>query len=118
VEIDAGLFFFRPASGLGFDGEESCFEHTGDDMKNNARKQGTRMELKYCEHCGGLWLRESGAGVVYCENCQPKVADLPEPKVKPGRLNLPVRQRTVVEEYAVGMDDPDKIDFEAAGGAA
>jgi len=23
-----------------------------------------RRELKYCEHCGGLWVRECGAGVV------------------------------------------------------
>jgi len=28
-----------------------------------------RVELKYCEHCGGLWLRECGAGTVYCESC-------------------------------------------------
>ena len=33
------------------------------------------VELKYCEHCGGLWVRERGTGVVYCEKCQPKVAD-------------------------------------------
>jgi hypothetical protein len=51
-----------------------------------------RMELKYCEHCGGLWMRECGAGVVYCENCQPKVADLPLPKKKPSRVpKIPVR---------------------------
>ena len=76
-----------------------------------------RMGLKYCEHCGGLWLRECGAGVVYCPNCQPKVADLPTLKKKP-RIILPVRPRTVVEEYDVDVVDRAEDEFEAAGGAA
>jgi len=39
-------------------------------MKGNSKgeKNGeVRVELKYCEHCGGLWVRERGAGVVYCD---------------------------------------------------
>jgi len=43
------------------------------------------------------------------------VADLPVPKKKPGRLTLPVRRRTVVENYETRMRDRD---LEAAGGAA
>jgi len=80
--------------------------------------KGVRMELKYCESCGGLWLRECGAGVVYCGNCQGKVADLPIPKKKPQRLILPVGRRAVVEDY--GSDDGGRgeTDLEAAGGAA
>ena len=27
------------------------------------------VELKYCERCGGLFLRTSGAGIVYCAGC-------------------------------------------------
>ena len=27
------------------------------------------MELKYCERCGGLWLRPQGEDVVYCRGC-------------------------------------------------
>jgi hypothetical protein len=76
------------------------------------------MELKYCEHCGGLWLRERGAGVVYCDNCQPKVADLPSPKKKSGRLILPVGPHTAVEDYGIESDDEDTMDFEAVGGVA
>jgi len=38
------------------------------------------MELKYCERCGGLWLRPQDSGEVYCESCVPKMADLPVPK--------------------------------------
>jgi hypothetical protein len=78
--------------------------------------QNVRMELKYCEHCGGLWLRECGAGVVYCDNCRPKVADLPIPKRKTGRTILPVAKQSVVE--AAFRNDGDGGEFEAAGGVA
>jgi uncharacterized Zn finger protein (UPF0148 family) len=27
------------------------------------------VELKYCERCGGLFLRECSAGAVYCPGC-------------------------------------------------
>lgn len=84
--------------------------------RNENRKEFSRVELKYCEHCGGLWLRECGEGTVYCPNCQPKVAELPIPKKKPQRAILPVRPRTVVEAYDEYLDDG--RDFEAAGGVA
>jgi hypothetical protein len=72
-----------------------------------------RVELKYCEHCGALWLREGGAGV-YCVKCQPLVAELPAPKKKPQRVMLPVGPRPAVERIRVKVDN----DLEAAGGAA
>jgi hypothetical protein len=28
-----------------------------------------QMELKYCERCGGLWLRIRGSELVYCGPC-------------------------------------------------
>jgi len=89
-------------------------------MKGSHRedKNEVRLELKYCEHCGGLWLRECGAGVVYCPNCQPKVAELPIPKKKPHRVILPVRRRTLVEGYEGVSGEPGKADLEAVGGAA
>jgi len=90
-------------------------------MKGNGndRHSGTvRMELKYCEHCGGLWVREPGSGVVYCDKCAPKVADLPMGKKKPGRVKLPIRSRTIVEEYELDRFDGDVADLEAAGGVA
>ena len=31
------------------------------------------LEPKYCELCGGLWLRPAGAQAVYCRNCQPAI---------------------------------------------
>jgi hypothetical protein len=76
------------------------------------------VELKYCEHCGSLWVREQGAEVVYCDKCQPKVADLPAPKMKSNRLILPVHPPTAVEDYEFEINIEDSNDFEAAGGVA
>jgi hypothetical protein len=90
-------------------------------MKSNRkdnRKQhneSTRMELKYCEHCGSLWLRESGAETVYCERCQPEVAELPAAKKRPGRVTLPVGNSPVIDDY---RSDSEEFEFEAAGGVA
>ena len=84
-------------------------------------KEEVRVELKYCEHCGGLWVRECGAGVVYCANCQAKVADLPIPKKKLRRPTLPVGRRTLVEEYdrdTSRVERDAKTDLEAMGGVA
>ena len=82
------------------------------------KKGSVGVELKYCEHCGGLWVRERGSGVVYCDRCRPRVADLPAPKMKPGRVMLPVRPPTAIEDYEFDVDVEDTKDFEAAGGAA
>jgi hypothetical protein len=82
-----------------------------------------RMELKYCEHCGSLWVRPSGAEEIYCEKCQSKVAELPAPKKMSGRIQLPVARPAMVERY--GEEDEEYVDidsndleFEAAGGVA
>ena len=87
-------------------------------MNSNRRDKGneTRVELKYCEHCGGLWVREGGAGV-YCQKCQPKVADLPIPK-RQRRPKLPAPKRTVVETYDSVIQQDGVGDLEAVGGAA
>jgi len=94
-----------------------------DSSHTESEKQSVRLELKYCEHCGGLWLRECGAGSVYCDSCRPKVADLPVPKKKPGRTILPVAKPSLVEEVTFRVeptfrDEPDDTNFEAAGGVA
>jgi hypothetical protein len=84
---------------------------------NDGEKEQRRVELKYCEHCGGLWVREGGGGV-YCERCQSKVADLPIPKKKPGRIMLPVLRRGVVDKFEGGLAGEPRRDSEAAGGVA
>lgn len=35
-----------------------------------------QMELKYCEACGGLWVRVRGAAEVYCERCVAKMGEI------------------------------------------
>jgi len=37
-----------------------------------------RLELKYCEYCGGLLLRVAGDAVIYCVSCAGKLADMPQ----------------------------------------
>ena len=87
-------------------------------MNSNRRNKEneTRVELKYCEHCGSLWVREGGAGV-YCQKCQPKIADLPIPK-RQRRPKLPMPKRTVVETYDSVIQQDGVGDLEAVGGAA
>ena len=36
----------------------------------------TRLELKYCEQCGGLWLRTLGATGSYCPSCERGISQL------------------------------------------
>jgi hypothetical protein len=49
-------------------------------MNFTGTREGTekKVELKYCERCGGLFLRAPGAGVVYCEGCASCVAAHPD----------------------------------------
>ena len=36
-----------------------------------------KFELKYCERCGGLWLRPAGGEQIYCAGCGREMAKLP-----------------------------------------
>ena len=44
------------------------------DFTNEGKAGKEHVELKYCERCGGLFLRECGAGVVYCAGCDARRA--------------------------------------------
>jgi hypothetical protein len=35
---------------------------------------GVHVELKYCERCGGLWLRSRGTAGVHCRACCKRLA--------------------------------------------
>jgi uncharacterized Zn finger protein (UPF0148 family) len=41
--------------------------------------KGVAVELKYCERCGGLWLRPQGDGEVYCGSCRVRMAEMARP---------------------------------------
>ena len=52
------------------------------------------VELKYCERCGGLWLRASGNPGVYCAVCAPQMQEAarvvqPQRRGRPKRTSLP-----------------------------
>jgi Zn-finger nucleic acid-binding protein len=34
-----------------------------------------QLELKYCERCGGLWVRRMGCEEIYCASCAIEVVD-------------------------------------------
>lgn len=44
------------------------------------------VELKYCERCGGLFLRVPGAGIVYCGGCAARMAGPDSTEAMPSRL--------------------------------
>lgn len=48
-----------------------------------------KLELKYCERCGGLWLRQEGTAGAYCASCSRAVAELPPAKFPPARAVEP-----------------------------
>jgi hypothetical protein len=47
------------------------------------------LHLKYCERCGGLWLRPVGAVTPFCPNCQCIMAALPLRARRPSRKIVP-----------------------------
>jgi hypothetical protein len=133
AEIGAGLFFFAHGVGdLSAEMEQtanSLFSNiweeamrrsheSGEDENTKNKNSEVRVELKYCERCGGLWVRECGTGEVYCGRCLAQIADLPIPKKKPHHVGLPVRQSSLVEDYEFKNGVDDSSDFEAAGGVA
>lgn len=56
-----------------------------------------QLELKYCEYCGGLWLRRKGDAEIYCAGCIPYVAQLAVPDVRRSRPRMPVNTRICIE---------------------
>jgi uncharacterized Zn finger protein (UPF0148 family) len=61
-----------------------------------------RLELKYCERCGGLWMRARGSGDVYCPSCAVEMLDLPTRRRKKPHLlvNDRVEIKSQCEEWS------------------
>ncbi len=62
--------------------------------------QEIQVELKYCERCGGLWLRPRGADGVYCASCHKRLAARPNPEEAPPRE---ARQRRKARVQGTGV---------------
>lgn len=70
-------------------------------MRTRKRKanQENSLELKYCERCGGLWLRPVGGGQIYCTVCSRAMAELPPPSTEVKRKATRRRDWKVEEEF-------------------
>lgn len=83
--------------------------------QDSARQmQGTLMELKYCERCGGLWLRARGITRIYCAICAEAMSELP-----PASTEVKRRRARKVDEIEGGLECFAERELEdASGGAA
>jgi hypothetical protein len=59
-----------------------------------------RLELKYCERCGGLWLRQRGTGRVYCAACTTEISDFPLYRRRIARTRLPTNRKLGIGSQA------------------
>ena len=57
------------------------------------------MELKYCERCGGLWMRPRGTGEVYCPACVDEVSELPVGRRRPKPPSVPNDCAAIDDEW-------------------
>ena len=48
-------------------------------MQHTERYEICKLELKYCELCGGLWIRPKGSARTHCGGCRQLVAKLAPP---------------------------------------
>jgi hypothetical protein len=71
------------------------------------------FELKYCERCGGLWLRPAGGGQIYCKACGREMAEMPPASTERSTPQLPGGPQW--GDDAGYSEDSDGMDFEAGG---
>jgi hypothetical protein len=75
------------------------------------------LELKYCERCGGLWLRPMGGDQVYCVACGRAMAELPPASCEIGSPRVP--RGPQLGGNAVEFEAREEgTDMDAAGGTA
>jgi len=89
-------------------------------MKSNAQVSASesQFELKYCERCGGLWLRPAGGAQVYCVTCGRSMAELPPATREVGRAAMPGGRSWSMEEEQFEGSGENSFDPDAAGGVA
>jgi hypothetical protein len=96
-------------------------------MNTKASESGSakelQFELKYCERCGGLWLRPTGGGQVYCARCASEMAELPSGSYERDDTKIPQGPRWGMGNGdADGYEDyaewDDELDLDETGGVA
>ncbi len=88
-------------------------------MKEEDGSSATRMqfELKYCERCGGLWLRQVGTGQVYCAACESAIAQLPAVSHEPDEEQLfPELGCGSDSDWYEDYESHDDLDVDETGG--
>jgi len=68
-----------------------------------------QLELKYCERCGGLWLRPLGGADVYCPGCAPAMSEMAIPLRRKSRARLPINGPVEIKGESgewTGVHDP------------
>ncbi len=64
------------------------------------------LELKYCEQCGGLWLRRRGSEECYCAACARFLEDIP-PRPRDNRRrggSGPLRRKARKQHHEPGTE--------------
>jgi hypothetical protein len=95
-------------------------------MRTKAGRSGCanelRFELKYCERCGGLWLRPAGGGQIYCVACWREMGELPPASYERKGVEaarMPKGPRWGADDGdAESYEEHDGFDLDAAGGVA
>jgi hypothetical protein len=87
-------------------------------IENSSTKE-LQFELKYCERCGGLWLRPVGGGQIYCVACGRAMGELPAASHKAGAPRMPRGPRWGTDEDGFeSYEEYEGLDLDAAGGVA
>jgi hypothetical protein len=76
---------------------------------NSRQTNELRLELKYCERCGSLWLRPGEGDQRYCAPCAQVIAELPPPSREP-------RSAGTTVEVRFDLDDIEFEGYEPAEG--
>jgi hypothetical protein len=84
--------------------------------RENRSTNELQFELKYCERCGGLWLRPVGGGQVYCVACGRAMAQLPPASKEPETAKVPRGPRWGVDGGE--FEGPEGVELDASGGVA
>jgi hypothetical protein len=90
-------------------------------MARNSSANEVQFELKYCERCGGLWLRPVGSGQIYCVGCGSEMAKMAPASRKRGRAMVPQGPLWGAGDGdfdGYEEDEYEDLDLDAAGGVA
>jgi Zn-finger nucleic acid-binding protein len=75
-----------------------------------------QFELKYCERCGGLWLRPMRGEQIYCGACWSEMKKLPPVSHRAESTRVPKEPRWYGDRAEFeGYEEDEKLDLEAGG---